>query len=309
MDKASVILIITHKEDYTADFIISILNDRKINYFRFNCEDYLSYDIRTTYGENVEISINGLSKFSAIWYRRTKLPDIVADNESERIYLLGEIDTFMNNLFSVMDSKWLSHPFFVNVAENKLLQLIIAKRVGMNIPETITTTNIGALRQFCKRYNNTVIKPLGSGRVQYQDNSSKLIFTNQLTSTFVDNADKYVLTPAIYQEMIHKDYELRVTIVGEEVFAARIDSQSDESTKLDWRRSPKKFSPYLLSNDLKTKCIKVLKELNISFGAFDFIRGDDGEYYFLEVNPNGQWVWIEKDTGLLISEAIIRFLQ
>lgn len=302
------ILIITHKEDYTADFVIAKLNERSIPYFRFNCEDYLDYDILVGYGKSSGISINGFTQFSSVWYRRTKLPDIMAPNESERLYILGEIDTFMNNLFAMIESKWLSHPFFLEIAENKLFQLKLAKKIGFLIPETIVTTSADTLRKFLQQQNKNIIKPLGSGKVEYLDNNAKLIFTNELPKNLSQEIETYVLTPAIYQGQIEKDYEIRVTVIGHDVFAAKIDSQKDEATRIDWRRSPKQFEAYTLPDDIKDKCVTMLKELNISFGAFDLIKGVDGEYYFLEINPNGQWVWIEKETGQQISDSLIRFL-
>ena len=83
------ILIITHKDDYTADYVIDKLNTSSIPYYRFNCEDYLTKNITLNFGEKENIIINNCSEFKAIWYRRTKLPDIKANNEGERIYLLN----------------------------------------------------------------------------------------------------------------------------------------------------------------------------------------------------------------------------
>lgn len=303
------ILIITHKEDYTTDYVIDKLNKKSIPYFRFNCEDYLSYDIFIEYNFKNIISINNINKFTSVWYRRTKLPTIDCENQSERIYLLNEMDTFMHNLFEIIDAKWLSNPISVAAAENKLAQLMLAKELGMNVPTSLITNNISQLKCFINKNSKTIIKPIARGRIDYADNSSKLIFTNIIPEEVINQIDSYTLTPAIYQEYIEKEYELRVTVVENEIFAASVDSQSFNEAQIDWRRKKMKFEKYNLPEALKNKCRMMLKHLNLSFGAFDFIKATNGDYYFLEVNPNGQWVWIEKDTGLPISESIIKFLS
>lgn len=302
------ILIITHKNDYTADYLIDKLNSLNIPYFRFNCEDFLRYKINLEFGNTKGVTINNLSKFSSVWYRRTMLPDLDCENESERIYLMSEMNIFLKNLFEVISAKWLSTPSSVLQAENKFRQLCIAKEIGFNVPKTLVTTDKKELISFISENDKTVIKPLGSGRINYANNSAKLIFTNILDQEVINRIDSFELTPVIYQSYIEKEIELRVTVVGCDIFAASVDSQSLEETSVDWRRKKIKFEEYTLPEDLKQKCLLMLNKLDISYGAFDFIKGKDGLFYFLEINPNGQWVWVEKDTGMLISDSIIKFL-
>jgi glutathione synthase/RimK-type ligase-like ATP-grasp enzyme len=115
--------------------------------------------------------------------------------------------------------------------------------------------------------------------------------------------------PCIFQENIEKRKEYRVTVVGDEVFSASVDSQSNEMTQIDWRRKKLKFRANILPKEIENLCIKLLMELGISFGALDLIETTKGDFYFLEINPNGQWAWIEIDTGLKISDSIIKFLK
>jgi hypothetical protein len=302
------ILIITHKEDYTADFVIDKLNNQGISYFRFNCEDFLSNEVSVNIGNSQSNLIAGHSSFTSIWYRRIKLPNIQAANEAERLYLLGEADVFLQDLFGIINGKWLSHPAAVHKAENKLLQLSLAQKVGFKIPDTLVTTDRTELKRFASKHKKMIVKPIGHGRINYPDNSSKLIFSNLLNQNIIDRIDGLELTPAIYQEYIEKDYELRVTVIDQDIFAASVNSQSDTESSIDWRKKRLKFDHYNLPEPLKSKCLRLIRGLNISFGAFDFIKSTNGQYYFLEVNPNGQWVWIEKDTGQLISDSIIKFL-
>jgi hypothetical protein len=198
------ILIITHREDYTADFVIDKLNQQSISYFRFNCEDYLSYDISLEYNSQEILSINQVTSFTSVWYRRTKLPVIECENISEKIYLLNEMDTFIQNLFEIIDAKWLSDPVAVATAENKLAQLRIAREIGMHVPATLITTNSSQLQSFIIKNPKTIIKPIARGRIDYADNTSKLIFTSIITEDVAMQIDSYTMTPAIYQEYIEK---------------------------------------------------------------------------------------------------------
>ena len=257
------ILIITHKDDYTADYVINKLNKLNILYFRFNCEDYLQYKISLHFEEKESFTINGYTTFSSVWYRRTKLPDIKANNEGERIFILNEIDAFIHNLFGVIKLKWLSNPLAILRAENKFMQLSLAKKIGFNVPKTLITTDKRELTSFINNNRKTVIKPVSKGRINYPNNTSKLIFTNIITKKVIDEIESFELTPAIYQEYIDKEYELRVTVIGKDIFSASVNSQESEAL-VDWRRKKIKFEKYDLPPDLKEKCFSLLKALNIS---------------------------------------------
>ena len=79
-------------------------------------------------------------------------------------------------------------------------------------------------------------------------------------------------------------------------------------SKTDWRKGNLKFYKSSLPEDISMKCVQLVKELNLSFGAIDIIKNIKGEYFFLEINPNGQWVWIENETKLKISHELIKQL-
>jgi glutathione synthase/RimK-type ligase-like ATP-grasp enzyme len=299
------ILIITHKSDFTADYVINKLNQRGINYKRFNCEDILSNKVTLNYNSKFSYSILGETDFQSVWFRRTKLPEIQELSFNDKLYILNEIDTVIKNLFAVIESNWLSEPFYVYKAENKLLQLKTAQKIGFKIPPTLITTIKENLRDFFyQNKESIIIKPLSQTRVGIEKSQS-FLFTNIITKGQIDNLDEYDLTPCIYQKNIEKEYELRVTVVKDKVFAAAVDSQDFEETKLDWRRERLAFRKVDLPSEIERLCINIVKELNLKFGAIDLIKTKNNEYYFLEVNPNGQWVWIETQTGLEISESII----
>lgn len=300
------VLIITHKEDYTSDFLINKLNDRNLKYKRFNCEDLniKHYSINTSF----RLNFDGEENYSSVWFRRTKLPIMENLKPEIQLYLAEEYYTFLKNIFSVLDCKWLSNPFEVYKAENKLLQLKEALELGFNIPDTIITNSRELLLKFYKKNNKRVIiKPLSQSKI-VENNSTSFLFSNILKEEHILNLAEYDLTPCIYQELIEKNIELRITVVGDKVFAAATNSQEKINTKIDWRREDSIFYEFKISNEIEQLCIKLVKNLNLKFGAIDMIIDKKGNYIFLEINPNGQWAWIETQTNLPISEAIINEL-
>ncbi|HNW23351.1 MAG TPA: hypothetical protein PKH06_01150 [Candidatus Dojkabacteria bacterium] len=115
------------------------------------------------------------------------------------------------------------------------------------------------------------------------------------------------ITPMIFQERITKVFDLRVTVIGEQVFGCKIVSKD-----LDWRLSQSKadtiYTPFTLENSFAQKCIEMTRYLGLNFGAFDFVKSIEEEIFFLEVNPNGQWGFIEEKTGLPLSKAMAELL-
>jgi len=302
------ILIITHKTDFTADFIINKLNKKKIPYKRFNCEDILTNNTTISYDSQFKYSILEENDFRSVWFRRTKLPDLGDIPLHQKSYLIGEIDSFAKNLFSILDAKWLSEPFAVYRSENKLLQLKIAQNLGFTVPATMVTNSKEELVLFYRKHNeNIIVKPISQTRISNNNNAS-FIFTNKIERELINKIEEYDLTPCIFQENIEKDYEVRVTVIGRQVFSAAVYSQQDKETVTDWRRKKLFFKTVDLPDDIQILCVDILKALDLQFGAIDLIKTKSGDYVFLEINPNGQWVWIENETGLPISDAIIKFL-
>lgn len=141
------------------------------------------------------------------------------------------------------------------------------------------------------------LKPIESSLIWDESSGDEWLFMTQKTTLQdISNApeEAFSQTVSFVQEYIEKAFELRVTVVGNRIFACRIDSQlqQDDTGKIDWRQG---YGTYL-------------RRMGLNFGCFDFIVTPSGEYVFLECNPNGQWLWVELETGLPISEAIARWL-
>ncbi|MGH9553005.1 MAG: hypothetical protein ACRD3W_26740, partial [Terriglobales bacterium] len=123
--------------------------------------------------------------------------------------------------------------------------------------------------------------------------------------TFIDQVEH---SPHLFQRMIRKKYDLRITVVGHKVFSLRIDSQTG-SGDLDWRNDyTVNMEPFALPADIESKCINLTRRLGLNYGAIDLILTDEGDYRFLEINCAGQYLWIELRTELQISREIALLL-
>lgn len=304
------ILVITHKEDFTADFVIDRLNRKGTAYIRLNCEDILKNRTSIHLGkQGGETFINDHTEFASVWFRRIKYPDLPEIASDVKAYCYQELDAYFHNLWlSVKSKKWMSIPHHVYFAENKAHQLRLAQGVGFRIPETIITGDALEIKQFFDSYNgNVIIKPLGQNRLTH-NGAYRHIFTNRLTAESLKDIAQRLPLPSVFQECIEKEMEYRITVVGDRVFVASVDSQADPETRTDWRRKKNTFKQASIPAEVEKRCIALTKELGISFGAIDLVKTIQGDYIFLEINPNGQWAWLETDTGMPISESIADFL-
>jgi hypothetical protein len=298
------LLIISHTEDYTVDYVANILNKSSLPFFRLNTDLLHEYDYVVEVNSRIHFELSRHREFQSIWFRRVKLPQLRDLTDVQNYIGLDYQSLLFGYICSLQVERIISDPYSIYRAENKIFQLKTALNVGFKVPKTVLTNSKEVLRKFID-HQPSIIKPIRSGKFTH-GNDSFLIYTNRIEANHLLEDD--LLTPAIYQQEIIKEYEIRVTVVGEKVFASKVNSQSDEETVLDWRRKHLKFEAYTLPFNITDLCIKLIKELQLSFGAIDLIYSTTGEYYFLEINPNGQWVWIELDTGQKISQALINYL-
>ena len=210
----------------------------------------------------------------------------------------------------MLDCLWVNHPDRIRRANMKIHQLKVAGQLGLEIPRTIVTNDPEEANKFIGTLRGPiVVKPLSRGYIDDNDQPGA-IYTNLIETKHIEQIHQIKYTPSLFQEYVPKDVELRITVVGNQIFTAEIHSQQKEEARHDWRRDALALEhrEHSLPDDIKLKCIQLTKTFGLEFGAIDMILTPDGRYVFLEINPNGQWAWIEELTGLPISEALIGLL-
>lgn len=295
------ILIITSSFDKTADYFIS-KHSNNINYFRINSDHFSHYDFAfDNYSWTIsckEFIVNG-STIDAIYYRKPTFPNL--DNYKVKYRSMMQKD-MLCILYGIMESfkgKCLTKPSILMKAENKPYQLLLASKIGFIQPESLITNSSESANKFSSNTSN-IIKPLTTGKI-FSRGNYELFYTNTLDNSIINDIE---LSPIYVQRYIPKDFELRVTIINGQVFPVKIYSKE----KIDWRKAIDiNYEITKIPSEITKKCFQMLDALDLKFGAFDFII-NNGEFYFLEVNPNGQWLWLEKLLQLNISGHIISYL-
>ncbi|MBA4320017.1 MAG: hypothetical protein C0412_16575 [Flavobacterium sp.] len=301
------IFIVTNREDYTADFLILELNRRKIDYFRFNTEDYPQIINTSWYINNClfkgyfstpkrKIDFN---EIQSIWFRRPvfPIPDPLIVGLENRNYIIGECQSALDGIWRTIKCNWVSQPDSIRLAEDKLFQLTIASEIGFEIYPTIISNIPEEINYFYEENNKDIIcKPLKRGRI-VQDGKNYLIFTNKIEPEHMEIIKNVKYSHQIFQSYIHKKVELRVTVIVDVVYCVEINSQVNPKTINDWRRvesSQLSHKLHHLPSEIERKCKLLVKKLNLKFGAIDLILTPENKYIFLEINPNGQWAWIQQ---------------
>jgi glutathione synthase/RimK-type ligase-like ATP-grasp enzyme len=200
-----------------------------------------------------------------------------------------------------LTTRWVNHPAAEHVANFKPLQLALAKQVGLDPPDTLITNSRGAAADFVQRYSNSAVYK-EMGHYLSEDPASLPLPITRLVSTG-DLSESVEVTANLFQERVRKVYDVRLIVAGQQQFAVSIAS---DSGALDWRRDKGvlKYEQVDAPAAVVEASRALLDRFNLVYGAFDFAVTPEGSWRFLEVNPNGQWLWLQRALGLPIAEAL-----
>lgn len=297
------ILVISHSKDSTVSYLEKSYPDLPL--FRLNADQIDTYQINITDNNSIIRTCHwelSLEKVSGVYYRKISYPDLSEYDSELRPLMVKEIMGLLEGIAETYGIRCLSRPSFLKRAENKVVQLKLARDLGFLLPPSLITNHDYSAQAFVIS-KPSIVKPVASGKL-ITPVGDFIIQTNIIPPNHPPVQLSHC--PSYFQTYVKKDYELRITIVDSQVFAVRIDAGDD----IDWRKSYKDNTYYSVDvpEEIKRKCFSMMKAFNLHFGAFDFIVSN-GDYYFLEVNPNGQWLWLEEELHLGISNAIIQFLR
>jgi glutathione synthase/RimK-type ligase-like ATP-grasp enzyme len=191
----------------------------------------------------------------------------------------------------------------VSVAELKLYQLRMARQLGSQLPRTLVSRDALELQNFCRKNEaGTICKPIFHG-MYVDEKSSYSVYTRRVTADSIDEGSVRSC-PVLLQEEIPRSADVRATFIGSQCFVAEIKG---EGSLVDWRDPDLSvcYSKSMLSDTAQAMCRAMLEKLELKYGAFDFVRRPDGELVFLEVNPTGEWAWLEERLGFPMRDAFI----
>lgn len=323
------ILVFTNKEDAHPNPVFDRLKERGVPFFRLNTEDLLTDYTFSWWASaagcdfvirNIQSGLEVMgSEITSVWDRRPEPPKSLPLKNTDKIdsHNLREALAFLRFL-----RHYVEHIPSVGsivgdkVASSKMLQYRTAIECGFSVPETVYANNKAAVLELAVRHEHLYLKSIDGLDVWDDENGVDYVFyTRTLEAKELDTIpdEAFLQTVSFVQEYVPKAYELRVTVVGDKVFATKIHSQNlpEDKGKVDWRQgydSGLSLEVCDLPKEVADRCLTLVRALGLNFGCIDLIVKPDGGYVFLECNPNGQWLWIELATGQPIAGSIADFL-
>ncbi len=216
---------------------------------------------------------------------------------------------FMVALATVPGPTWVSEPARIRLAEDKALQLRCAAEVGLLVPEALWTNDVHVAREFLARHGDraavkSVTTAWWEGPAQ-----TRFVFASLVEVGDLPSPERLASAPVCFQQPIWPKRDIRVTVAGEAVFAAIREADAllgDEP--LDWRSGEQReWAPYELPADIAERCRSLVTRFGLRFSGIDLVLDEHGQHWFVELNPNGEWGWLER-AGLPIAEALAHVL-
>lgn len=245
-----------------------------------------------------------LGDIDAVWYRRADtaaaLPATLdpqlraASRQESHATLVGMLESLRCRFIDRYET--------VRRAAHKPLQLELAREYGLDVPATLTTNDPEAARSFFDVCQGRMIgKLLSSFAIYDEAGRERVMYTTPMQSEHLDHLEDLSFSPMTFQEHLDKALELRVTVIGERVFAAAVDSQVLAHARNDWRRESQRlrgaWEPYALPEAASEGLLRLARGIGLTYGAADIVVTPEGRFVFLEMNPAGEWRWLDDVFG------------
>ena len=291
------VLILSSVYDFSTDLVALRLQSAGVPYLRLNREEFTDHHLTLDplvpemrvdgpVGTHcVGPSLASVLFRQPVFLRNTPSVALAPEEQLARSQWMA----FLRGLCVFSDAAWMNAPASTYLAESKPYQLAVAAQCGFSVPETRATNDAACIRQVFP--GQLVIKSLDT--VLLRDGEDCL-FTYTTCNPESDLSDRTVQpAPLLAQRLLDFKCDLRVTVVGPEVFAVRTLSEGS-GIHGDWRTVPREdveFRPFDLSPDLVHRCRVLTTRLGLSFAAIDLVETPEGTF-FIEVNPTGEWGWL-----------------
>lgn len=328
--KNKIVIVASHNKDQSALFLMKRLEEigqpaRLINFGEF--PTVMRGTILFEKGINTSLTSSDNFRFDSdsvksIWWRRPQGPVKTTKVSLLQKYIQNESEIALSCLLSFLKGvTWVSEPEATRIANRKPLQLALAKQIGFNVPETCVSNKPEDVKAFIDRHYDVplIMKAVGSSYIRLthdpEDKSRKnrAIYTRVVdVDLLIENINRVVNCPFILQEAVIKDSDIRITVVGDRVFASEIVIEKNASVlNLDWRHHDvkRKYLMHKLPQELAEYCVRLVSSLGLKFGCIDMGFSKKNGYAFFEINPQGQWMPSEQLVGHPISITLANLLS
>ncbi len=311
------VLIVTHSQDNeSVELVSATIKQRGGRAVRFDTDLYPT-TVRLSIDEGADGLLTSgeeqlrLAAIEAIWYRRVAIASGLPkemDTQLRRASV-NESRRVVFGLLAALPAFAVDRQQLIRNAESKALQLRLAREVGLEVPRSLTSNDAAAVRRFAATCDQGMVgKMLSSFAIFDEQGNENVMFTTPINEQDLAQMDGLHLCPMTFQERLSKQLELRVTAVGTRLFSAAIDSQVSAAAQEDWRRDGhglvEQWQPYELPAEVAAGLTRLLDRLGLNYGAIDLVLTPDGRHVFLEINPCGEFFWLQHHPGLPIAEAL-----
>ena len=249
---------------------------------------------------NTEAGAVDFSRVRSVWWRRPQAFQVDSDVRDPDLinFAFNESHEAINGLWHSLDAFWVNNPARDFVAHRKAHQLHIARNLGMNIPETLITNDPDEARRFIDRHTPVICKAFSATQEHWRE-------TRIVGAEEMEKLDNVRFAPVIFQPYIEAVYDLRITVIGGEIFGAALYSQ-ETAYKVDCRIDVgrTRIEPVVLPAAQENLILRFMNALGLVYGAIDMRLQPDGTYVFLEVNPAGQFLFIENETKQPMAKSL-----
>lgn len=317
---SAVLLILTNSSDATADFLVERLESHGVAYCRID-SDLALEQVKVDYrvgkpALRVNEHFYEVTQFSNVWYRRPeplKFPDIVSESPEGNFVLAEWAEAIEGLLAHIPVERWVNHPSRNAAASHKLHQLTLASELGLKIPRTLVTQDKADLRAFVQDCGGRIIvKPIFCGLVARNNSvEDSLIYTTELSDADFVDLDDLSYCPTLFQELVPKASDVRITIMDGATYAVEIRLKDGRGDQIcDVRRDNMTGAQYQriqLPASVEVQLTSLMDIYGLRFGAIDMAIDSEDNWWFFEINPNGQWAWMDiagnQDIASLFSRA------
>ncbi|MEU7146317.1 hypothetical protein ABZ942_43250 [Nocardia sp. NPDC046473] len=306
--RASSVLIVSESDDLHATAMAATLREHHaLNAIHLDLRDFPresgSFRLDRLGTARSLSHLIGLDDVRSVWWRRphpAQVPGGVRAADDD--FRQAECDSFIQGMLWSIPANWINDPGADRTATRKIVQLETALRAGFAIPETLITNDPDEARSFAEsRPGPVVYKRTGTSRAEFAE-------TRIITEADYGRLAGIRSAPTTFQDYVDAECDLRVVWVDGVEWTVRIDSQAGVG-RVDSRLDTSvDFAPEHLPASVSKSLATLMGALGLSFGVLDIRLGLDGEYYFLEVNPQGQFAYLEIKTGLPIFRSLANLL-
>lgn len=312
------VLVLCEDYDPSVDRVVTILGNRGVPVFRADLGWFpqrltLDAELHGTQWVGLlrtperETRLEGLR---SVWFRRPtafSFPDDLTS--ARREHLEREARYGVGGVFSALPVTWMNHPQRDADHAYKPWQLALAARCGLEVPRTRVTNDPDAVRRFARSApHGLVIKVLASN-ILYENGQRKFAPTHRLTDDDLADLSGVELGAHQFQEWIPKAYDVRLVVVGAELFAVSIHT-SDPEARVDWRTNydTLEYGVVDVPSPIADQVREFMTLSGLNFSALDFVITPDDRWVFLESNSGGQYGWLTQTLGMAVSDAIANLL-